>query len=277
MSSNQQEARVESKKGKIFDIAKIKNKKIWTKEEDEILIYYASLNQEKHWEEIASHFNNKTSLQCFSRYNRIRPGIIRGKWTKEEDDLILQMVKVHGKSWSKIAKLLKSRNGKQIRDRYLNALDPQTKKGKFSKEEDELLIKLYKEHGPKWSKITQFFPDRTTDMIKNRFHSSIKNLFYFQGIVKRHQENISKNKKKEEENFSLSGKGDEISSTPSNSDTDFNSSNTISLSLNSHNSAKEMEIEHSDFCLFFGSKNSNTFEFENTNIADKEENFFLFD
>lgn len=171
-----------------FEISKIKNKKIWTEEEDNLLLKLAKQFQEKHWEEISKYFKNKTALQCFSRYNRIRPGIIKGKWTKEEDKKILELVSLYGKSWCQIAKQFKTRNGKQIRDRYLNVLDPSINKRKFTKEEDELLTKLYKENGPKWAEITKYFPHRTTDMIKNRFHSSIKKQFFCQEIVKKYRE-----------------------------------------------------------------------------------------
>ena len=131
MSSNSTERHL------IFEISKIKNKKVWTEEEDNLLLKLAKQFQEKHWEEISKNFRNKTALQCFSRYN---------------------------------------------------VLDPSINKGKFTKEEDELLTKLYKENGPKWAEITKFFPHRTTDMIKNRFHSSIKKLFFCQEIVKKYRE-----------------------------------------------------------------------------------------
>ena len=185
----------------IFEISKIKNKKIWSQEEDNTLLKYAKLYKERHWEEISKHFRTKTALQCFSRYNRIRPGIIRGKWTKEEDNKISQLVGLYGKSWSKIAKKFKTRNGKQIRDRYLNVLDPSINKGKFTKEEDELLTKLYRIKGQKWAEISKFFPNRTTDMIKNRFHSSIKKIFFCQEIVKKYRENrlLSIKQKREQE------------------------------------------------------------------------------
>jgi len=79
-----------------------------------------------------------------------------------------------GKCWSKISNYLGSRNGKQIRDRFLNVLDPEIKKDKFTDEEDEKLIQLYHQYGTKWSTIVKAFPQRTSDMIKNRFYSSIK-------------------------------------------------------------------------------------------------------
>ena len=158
----------------IFSIKKVKNQRKWTREEDELLIVLAEKFNEKHWKEISKRFVNKNSLQCFSRYKRIRPGIIKGSWKKEEDLKILNLVEKHGKSWSKIAKLFGSRNGKQIRDRFINVLDPEIKKGKFLEEEDLTLVSLFKSLGPKWATIAKFFPNRTADMIKNRFHSSIK-------------------------------------------------------------------------------------------------------
>jgi hypothetical protein len=158
----------------IFSIIKVKNQKIWTKEEDERLIYLVEQFQEKGWKSISKNFKNKNSLQCFSRYKRIKPGIIKGSWTREEDQMIFDLIEIYGKCWSKISKILGTRNGKQIRDRYINVLDPHINKSKFSAEEDNLLIFLFNKYGSRWSIISKFFPKRTPDMIKNRFHSSIK-------------------------------------------------------------------------------------------------------
>ena len=167
-------------KEKIFHISKIKNKRKWTPKDDAKLIRLAAFYQEKHWKKISSHFQNKNALQCFSRYKRVKPGVLKGHWTNEEDNKILEMVKIFGKSWSKIAKILQTRNGKQIRDRFTNVLDPAISKNKFTDEEDKLLMKLYMMYGAKWSQIVKKFPNRTADMIKNRFHSSIKKLFFSQ-------------------------------------------------------------------------------------------------
>jgi hypothetical protein len=158
----------------IFTIRKIKNQKKWTREEDEMLINLAEQFNEKHWKEISRRFLKKNSLQCFSRYKRIRPGIVKGSWKREEDLKIIDLVNKYGKSWSKISKILGTRNGKQIRDRFINVLDPEIRKGKFAEEEDKKLIALFKQYGPKWATIAKYYPNRTADMIKNRFHSSIK-------------------------------------------------------------------------------------------------------
>jgi len=48
------------------------------------------------------------------------------------------------------------------------------KKEKFTEEEDNKLYSLFKQYGSRWSSIAKYFPKRTADMIKNRYHSSIK-------------------------------------------------------------------------------------------------------
>lgn len=138
--------------------------------------------------ELVNKFNEKTwnvALNPFfrrnlsnSRYKSIRPGVIKGSWSKEEDESIVALVTMYGKSWSKISKILQTRNGKQIRDRYINVLDPHIKKGKFTEAEDKVLIELYFKYGARWATIAKNIPYRTADMIKNRFYSSIKRLIY---------------------------------------------------------------------------------------------------
>ena len=157
----------------IFEITKTKNKRNSSNADDSKILQMAKSFNEKHWKEISDNFSNKNNLQ-FSKFKNAKEGVIKGTWSKEEDEQILELVSHFGKSWSKISKFLNSRNGKQIRDRYINVLDPAIKKGKFSEEEDKMLIELYYKYGPKWSTISKYFPDRTADMVKNRFHSSIK-------------------------------------------------------------------------------------------------------
>ena len=226
----------EVRKEKIFIIKKVINQKKWSKEEDKELIDLVQKNNEKNWKEISSHFHKKTPLQCFSRYMRIKPGINKGFWKKEEDDLILNLIGLYGTSWSKISKIIKTRNGKQIRDRYINILAPNINKNKFSPEEDNLLINLYKQYGAKWSIIKKYFKDRTTDMIKNRYHSNLKKKYeelnnnkniknnYNNNII-----NIKKNnsEKKIVNNNNINNK-EIISSTESSSSHNKDYSSTIS-------------------------------------------------
>jgi len=166
------------KSERIFSIRKIKNQKKWTEEEDNLLISLVHEYEEKHWKDISKRFARKSPLQCFSRYRRIRPGIVKGSWNKHEDLQIIELVDRYGRSWSKISKIMGTRNGKQIRDRYLNVLDPSANKGKFSEEEDLRLVELFKRYGHRWALISKQFRNRTPDMLKNRFYSTIKRKYF---------------------------------------------------------------------------------------------------
>lgn len=168
----------------IFSIRKVKYQRKWRKEEDDQLIRLVKEYKERNWKEIASHFVNKKPLQCFSRYKRIMPGIKKGSWKKEEDDKIRELVKKLGSAWAKISKEFKTRNGKQIRDRYLNVLDPKINKKKFTEEEDLAILTRYLSNGPKWKDISNFLTFRTADLVKNRFYSSIKKRFNITGYEK---------------------------------------------------------------------------------------------
>jgi len=60
------------------------------------------------------------------------------------------------------------------RERYHNHLDPNVKKGGWSKEEDELILRLQKQYGNAWAKITSFLPGRTDNAVKNRYWSATR-------------------------------------------------------------------------------------------------------
>jgi len=156
----------------IFLLSKVNKQKKWTDEEDKLLLSLVPAYNEKNWKEISSFFN-KTSIQCYSRYKRIRKGIIKGSWTIDDDDQLLKYYEQYGRNWSFIAKLMKKRNGKQVRDRYLNCLDPEINHDKFSKEEDTTILDSYKVFGANWSFISKKCLGRTGDMVKNRFYSSL--------------------------------------------------------------------------------------------------------
>lgn len=148
---------------------------IWSKEEDDILIEKSKEYGYKNWALVAAFIPGRTAIQCSARYKRIQPGLVKGAWTPEEDKELLRLFKYYGKNWSNISKSMPKRTGKQIRDRFLNALDENLKKDKFSIEEDKKVIKWYKVYGNAWCKIAKKIKGRTGDMVKNRFYSSLKN------------------------------------------------------------------------------------------------------
>ena len=95
---------------------------------------------------------------------------VRVKFTHEEDQRLIELVKQYGeKSWKKIASIMKTRTTRQCRERYINYLNPALLNGPWSEEEDKLLIEKVKEMGPKWAQIVKFFKARSDVNIKNRY------------------------------------------------------------------------------------------------------------
>lgn len=176
INSNALSAHSERKTPKklIFIASKVRKINSWKKSEDEILLEVAKKYDYRNWNAIAKFLNGRNAIQCSARYKRIKPGIVKGAWTEEEDIVLLELLKRFGKNWSLLSKYMPSRSGKQIRDRFLNTLDPNISKEKFTIEEDNLILDLYAKFGSQWSKIAKELPWRTGDMIKNRFYSSLR-------------------------------------------------------------------------------------------------------
>ena len=161
------------KKNKNKDIKKVN---FWTEEEDKILKEKAKEFNFKNWKSIANFIPGKNSIQCSARFRRIRPGLIKGAWGKEEDSKLISLYEKYGRNWAAISKEMSQRTGKQIRDRFLNSLDTRYKRGKFSEEEDKMILKYHKIYGNQWAKIAKKIKTRTGDMVKNRFYSSLNKL-----------------------------------------------------------------------------------------------------
>ncbi|KAJ1290606.1 hypothetical protein BS78_02G257100 [Paspalum vaginatum] len=108
----------------------------------------------------------------------------KGAWTKEEDDRLVAYIKAHGegcwRSLPKAAGLL--RCGKSCRLRWINYLRPDLKRGNFTEEEDELIIKLHGLLGNKWSLIAGRLPGRTDNEIKNYWNTHIRRKLLSRGI-----------------------------------------------------------------------------------------------
>ncbi|KAF0694451.1 Aste57867_14684 [Aphanomyces stellatus] len=171
------------------------NPRRWSKAEDESLRLAVERSGERNWKAIADQVVGRNHTQCLQRWTKVlKPGLIKGHWTPEEDGKLRALVAEGRKNWGQVASHIPGRTSKQCRERWCNHLDPNINKGydtalmmtmmmmahpttvsrNYTREEDQLIVDMQAKLGNRWSVIAQQLTGRTEDAVKIRWKSLMR-------------------------------------------------------------------------------------------------------
>ncbi|CAD8061539.1 unnamed protein product [Paramecium sonneborni] len=152
------------------------SRRTWSFKEDNQLRQAVKLYG-TNWLNVAQELLNRNPSQCAQRWKRIKPPNLYSKrkpWTKKEDSQLLKLFEIYKNNWVKISKNISNRTSKQVRERFINKLNPEINKQPFTEAEDLLIVEGFKTFGSQWCKISKMLQGRPENLIKNRFYSYIR-------------------------------------------------------------------------------------------------------
>lgn len=185
---------------------KRKVSKAWTKEEDALLTKGVEEFKGKNWKGIAGTVGSRSHTQCFQRWHKVvNPELKKGRWTKDEDQKLLQLAqrqmcqpsattltptssassvdqfqynptlnssksvqKKRKISWGLVSKNIDGRTAKQCRERWMNNVNPEICRDEWRHEEDEIIRDLLQKFPNRWALIAKHLKGRTENAVKMR-------------------------------------------------------------------------------------------------------------
>ncbi|KAF5763599.1 putative transcription factor MYB family [Helianthus annuus] len=110
----------------------------------------------------------------------MRPGgntmFRKGAWTAQEDMLLKNYIQKYGEGkWHLVAlNAGLNRCRKSCRLRWVNYLRPNIKRGDFQEDEVDLILRLHKLLGNRWTLIAGRIPGRTANDVKNYWNTNLR-------------------------------------------------------------------------------------------------------
>ena len=118
----------------------------FTKDEDELLKKLAESQNNPKWNEIALYLKGRTARQCRERYNNyLRPNLINGPWTPEEDEMLLELFEKHGPKWALIARSFNSRSPVNVKNRHSTLASHSSPKNSKAQQQEIVESKIKEE------------------------------------------------------------------------------------------------------------------------------------
>uniref|UniRef100_H3C9V0 Small nuclear RNA activating complex, polypeptide 4 n=1 Tax=Tetraodon nigroviridis TaxID=99883 RepID=H3C9V0_TETNG len=143
------------------------NKSGWSQEEVHTLKQLSRKYQERQWESIAEELGTgRTAFMCLQTFQRFASDSLkRCTWTPAEDALLKELVEKmrigNFIPYTQMSYFMESREPAQLIYRWNNVLDPSLRKGPWTPEEDQLLLRAVSRYGEKdWWKIRMEVPGR---------------------------------------------------------------------------------------------------------------------
>ncbi|XP_035230357.1 uncharacterized protein LOC118202305, partial [Stegodyphus dumicola] len=121
---------------------------------------------------------NRTAIQCFSRYqSHVNKNFVKSFWTPEEDDHLINIVNLlridNYIPWSKVCFYMDGRKRHQIINRYERSISREVNRSPWTTQEDAMLIACIKKFGYHWSKMREFFPQRSLHSMRERYFNNL--------------------------------------------------------------------------------------------------------
>jgi hypothetical protein len=100
-----------------------RSRRLFTQEEDDILMRAIETIGLGSWEKIANHVPDRSSRQCRDRWiNYLAPSNRKDPWTEDEDRRLLEQMNQFGTHWSAIANAMGNRSENNLKNRWYSHL-----------------------------------------------------------------------------------------------------------------------------------------------------------